>query len=87
MQQHFCNEKGSGKLGPTTRLLHDTRCPDCQTDTSSEAEVRRLMDTAAPAPDGRLHVLVNNAARFVFGEVTDVTGADWDIALNTNVKG
>ena len=45
------------------------------------------MDTAAPAPDGRLHVLVNNAARFVFGEVTDGSGANWDIALRTNVKG
>lgn len=54
---------------------------------SKEAEVERLIETAAPQPNGRLHVLVNNAARFVFGEVTDVTEADWDAVLSTNVKG
>lgn len=54
---------------------------------SKEAEVERLMQTATPAPDGRLHVFVNNAARFVFGEVTDVTEDQWDAALGTNVKG
>ena len=58
-----------------------------QTDMSKEAEVAALVAAAAPAPNGRLHVLVNNAARFVFGEVTDVTEADWDAALGTNVKG
>lgn len=54
---------------------------------SREADVDRLIQTAAPEPDGRLHVFVNNAARFVFGEVTDVTEAQWDAALGTNVKG
>lgn len=58
-----------------------------QVDMSKEAEVLRLIRTAAPAPDGRLHVFVNNAARFVFGEVTDVTEEQWDAALGTNVKG
>lgn len=54
---------------------------------SKEAEVKRLIDTAAPQPDGRLHVFVNNAARFVFGEVTEVTEAEWDTVLSTNIKG
>ena len=45
------------------------------------------MAAAAPSPAGRLHVLVNNAARFLFGEVVDVTEAEWDAALGTNVKG
>ena len=54
---------------------------------SKEAQVEQLIDIAAPQPDGRLHVLVNNAARFVFGEVTEVTEAEWDAALSTNVKG
>lgn len=61
--------------------------PGWQADMSSEAEVERLVQRAVPAPDGRLHVFVNNAARFVFGEVTDVTEAQWDAALGTNVKG
>jgi NAD(P)-dependent dehydrogenase (short-subunit alcohol dehydrogenase family) len=58
-----------------------------QVDMSREAEVEQLIQTAAPDPDGRLHVFVNNAARFVFGEVTEVTEEQWDAALSTNVKG
>lgn len=36
---------------------------------------------------GRLDVLVNNAAAFVFADAASVTEDDWDRVLSINVKG
>ena len=47
------------------------------------AEVRALVKSERK----RLAVLVNNAAQYVFGHVTEVTEEDWDRVLGTNVKG
>lgn len=30
---------------------------------------------------------VNNAARFVFGKIEEVTGEQWTACLSTNIKG
>ena len=57
---------------------------------SVEPQVRALVrqaEAAAERAGARLGVLVNNAARFVFGEVTEVSEGDWDRVLGTNVKG
>jgi meso-butanediol dehydrogenase/(S,S)-butanediol dehydrogenase/diacetyl reductase len=43
-----------------------------QVDISKEAEVRQMVARAAEA-FGRLDILINNAARFVFNHVTEVT--------------
>lgn len=42
---------------------------------------------SAARSGARLGVLVNNATRFVFGELTEVTDEQWDVVLGTNVKG
>ena len=47
------------------------------------AEVRDLVKSERK----RFAVLVNNAAQYVFGHVTEVTEEDWDRVLGTNVKG
>ena len=47
------------------------------------AEVRDLVKSERK----RLAVLVNNAAEFVFGHVTEVTEADWDKVLGTKREG
>jgi len=36
---------------------------------------------------GRIDVLVNNAAVFIFGTVEEATDSDWDRVLSVNVKG
>mmetsp|Transcript_20688 Transcript_20688/g.62349 ORF Transcript_20688/g.62349 Transcript_20688/m.62349 type:complete len:233 (-) Transcript_20688:180-878(-) len=64
----------------------DSKVSFTQVDMSKEAEVREIFESSF-SEQAPLHVLVNNAARFVFGEVTDVTEQQWDQALNTNVKG
>ena len=57
---------------------------------SAELQVRALVRQAVAAAEragARLGVLVNNAAQFVFGDVTEVTEEQWDRVLGTNVKG
>mmetsp|Transcript_4536 Transcript_4536/g.14643 ORF Transcript_4536/g.14643 Transcript_4536/m.14643 type:complete len:260 (+) Transcript_4536:22-801(+) len=54
--------------------------------TADEDTVRESI-AAAVAKLGRLDVLVNNAAAFVFGDVESVTSEDWDKVLSVNVKG
>ncbi len=57
-----------------------------RTDVSKEAEVERMVRAAVDAY-GAVNVLVNDAAVFVFGEVQDVTDADWQRILGINVIG
>jgi NAD(P)-dependent dehydrogenase (short-subunit alcohol dehydrogenase family) len=54
-------------------------------DISSEVQVKESM-RKAEAEFGALHILVNNAAAFVFGSY-DVTQADWEKVLSVNVMG
>jgi NAD(P)-dependent dehydrogenase (short-subunit alcohol dehydrogenase family) len=58
----------------------------CQTNIAVEEEVKN-MSTAAISALGRINILVNNAAAFVFGKVEEVSSEDWAKVLNTNVIG
>jgi len=55
------------------------------TDISVEEQVREGI-AKATAEFGDLHILVNNAAAFVFGTY-DVPQSEWDRVLSVNVKG
>jgi 3-oxoacyl-[acyl-carrier protein] reductase len=54
-------------------------------DVRSEADVERLIGAAVEAA-GRLDVLVNNAGVGLVKQITDVTEAEWDRVLDTNLK-
>ena len=56
------------------------------TDVSQEAQAQRLVASAV-SEYGAVNVLVNDAAAFVFGEVQDVTDADWQRVFGVNVLG
>ena len=56
------------------------------TDVSVEADVERMVQAAVDAY-GALNILVNDAAAFVFGEVQDVSDADWARVFGVNVIG
>lgn len=56
-----------------------------ETNIADEESIRSCM-SAAVAEFGALHLLVNNAAAFVIRDVT-ATAQDWEIMLNTNVRG
>ena len=57
-----------------------------RTDTSDPASARDAV-VATVSRFGTVHILVNNAAAFVFGKVEDVTPADWQRVFGVNVIG
>ena len=57
-----------------------------QTDVSQEAQAQALVERAV-SEYGAVNVLVNDAAAFVFGQVQDVSDADWQRVLGVNVLG
>ena len=56
------------------------------TDVSKEGDVAAMVQAAADAY-GAVNILVNDAAAFVFGEVQDVSDADWARVFGVNVIG
>ena len=56
------------------------------TDVSKEAEVAAMAQAAVDAY-GSVNILVNDAAAFVFGEIEDITDADWQRVFGVNVIG
>ncbi len=56
------------------------------TDVSKEADVEAMVSAAVDAY-GTVNVLVNDAAAFVFGEVQDISDADWARVFGVNVIG
>ena len=56
-----------------------------QCDVRSEAELAKLVDSAAE-PAGRLDILVNNAGVAMVKQIEDVTEDDWDRTIDTNLK-
>ncbi len=56
------------------------------TDVSKEADVEAMVRAAADAY-GAVNILVNDAAAFVFGEVQDISDADWARVFGVNVIG
>ncbi|MBI2480639.1 MAG: SDR family oxidoreductase [Planctomycetia bacterium] len=55
-------------------------------DVRVEADVKRLIDRAV-SEGGGLDILVNNAGIGMVKQITDVTEAEWDACLDTNLKG
>ena len=56
------------------------------TDVSKEADVAAMAQAAVEAY-GSVNILVNDAAAFVFGEIEDITDADWQRVFGVNVIG
>jgi len=55
------------------------------TDVSRRAEVERLVQGAVERY-GRLDIVVNDAATFLFRSLEDTTEEDWDRVIDTNLK-
>ena len=56
------------------------------TDVTKPDDVMRMI-TRAIETFGRVNILVNNAAAFVFGKIEDITPEDWQKVLGVNVIG
>jgi NAD(P)-dependent dehydrogenase (short-subunit alcohol dehydrogenase family) len=57
-----------------------------RTDVSNESDCRSMAEEAQ-RQFGAVHILVNNAAAFVFGKVDLASRSDWDRVLGVNVMG
>jgi 3-oxoacyl-[acyl-carrier protein] reductase len=55
-------------------------------DVRRESDLASLIDSAVEAT-GRIDILVNNAGIGMVKQITEVTEADWDACIDTNVKG
>jgi NAD(P)-dependent dehydrogenase (short-subunit alcohol dehydrogenase family) len=62
------------------------RAESYRANVGAAADVNRMFD-AALADFGRLDILVNNAGVQTWKALLDLTEADWDRTLNTNLKG
>jgi NAD(P)-dependent dehydrogenase (short-subunit alcohol dehydrogenase family) len=62
------------------------RAVPLELDVRDEQSIRRMVDAAAQAY-GRIDVLVNNAGCNVRKKAADVTWDDWNLVLDTNLRG
>ncbi len=55
-------------------------------DVGDEDSLKDWIDSVGEK-EGKIDIVLPNAAAFVFGTVDEVTSSDWDVILGTNVKG
>jgi len=75
---------GQETVATITAAGGTSRC--VRTDVASEDDCRAMAE-AAESHFGPVHVLVNNAAAFVFGKVDQASRQDWERVLGVNVLG
>ena len=66
--------------------LTGRKCAAFPADVTVAADIDRLV-TSVEAAFGRIDILVNNAGNNIRGPVDQLTEADWDSVLDTNLKG
>jgi NAD(P)-dependent dehydrogenase (short-subunit alcohol dehydrogenase family) len=76
------SEKAASEIGRTA----GRRCRAYQADVTRAADVERLA-AAVEADFGRIDILVNNAGTNIRGSIDQLTEADWDAVVDTNLKG
>ncbi|MBI2173868.1 MAG: SDR family oxidoreductase [Candidatus Omnitrophica bacterium] len=65
---------------------HGVQAAAYQVNLAKEAQVRRLMNSIKKR-FGRLDVLINSASNFIRTPFPSLTERDWDLSLDTNLKG
>jgi NAD(P)-dependent dehydrogenase (short-subunit alcohol dehydrogenase family) len=73
-------------LAVNERLFADAGIVQLVCDVRREDQVEALIALAA-AESGRIDILVNSAGVGLVKQITDVTEAEWDVCLDTNLKG
>lgn len=74
------------KLAAELARLHSVKTAAVSLDVRRADSVERLADEAL-ALDGAIHVWVNNAGIFPFGNITDTSEEEWDDVMDINAKG
>jgi NAD(P)-dependent dehydrogenase (short-subunit alcohol dehydrogenase family) len=76
-----CEETAGAIAGATGR-----RCKAFAAEVTSIADVERLADDVESV-FGKVDILVNNAGTNIRGQVDQLSEADWDSVIDTNLKG
>jgi NAD(P)-dependent dehydrogenase (short-subunit alcohol dehydrogenase family) len=76
-----CEEAASATADASGR-----RCRAYQTDVTVAADVDRMV-TEVEKDFGRIDILINNAGNNIRGAVDQLSEADWDSVIDTNLKG
>jgi NAD(P)-dependent dehydrogenase (short-subunit alcohol dehydrogenase family) len=76
-----CEQTSASISGATGR-----RCRGYSADVTVAADIDRLVDDVE-RDFGRIDILVNNAGNNIRGAVDQLSEADWDNVINTNLKG
>jgi len=56
-------------------------------DISNENEIKKMVEETQTKFGDKIHVLVNNAATFIFQSVETATAEDWDNTVAANIRG
>jgi len=56
-------------------------------DIASEADIKKAVEDIKGKFGDKVHVLINNAAAFIFRSVEDATAEDWDKSAAVNIRG
>ena len=84
---HFC-----GRREPPGRALEKElrdaglNVHFASVDVANEAQLKGWLESVG-AQEGKIDIVVPNAAAFIFGTIDEVTSEDWDTILACNVKG
>ena len=76
-----CEETAAAIASETGRT-----CKPFAADVTSEADVNRLANEVEAA-FGQIDILVNNAGTNIRGQIDQLSEADWDTVIDTNLKG
>jgi NAD(P)-dependent dehydrogenase (short-subunit alcohol dehydrogenase family) len=74
------------KLEQTAKALPKGSVLICPGDVSKEADVKRMVEKTLEF-NGKLDVLVNNAAHDIKGNITDLAPDDWRTVIDINLTG
>ena len=74
------------KLEETANTLPKGSVLTCQGDVSKEADVKRMVEKTLEF-NGKIDVLVNNAAHDVKGNITDLKPDDWRLVIDIDLTG
>ncbi|MBI3864784.1 MAG: SDR family oxidoreductase [Planctomycetia bacterium] len=74
------------RIAANAPIFSEAGIVEMECDVRREDHVETLINRAA-ATGGRLDILVNSAGVGLVKQITDVTEAEWDACLDTNLKG
>jgi len=85
---YFCSrrpEQGEAVAAAINAQLKEERVFYSRVDVADRETLKAWIDGVGEK-EGRIDILVPNAAAFVFGTIDEVTDEDWDRILSVNVK-